>query len=159
MVAAEDLPQDLVFVDLETTGGSAAYDRITEVGLVRTRNGELVEEWSSLVNPGRPIPAYIEDFTGISNQMVAGAPRFAEIASVVQQKLRGAVFIAHNARFDYSFLRSEFLKSDMTFSAKVLCTRSSASAARSAVLSLSMIGRGVPAGASSMCQKSRSSFL
>ena len=122
MVAAEDLPQDLVFVDLETTGGSAAYDRITEVGLVRTRNGELIEEWSSLVNPGRPIPAYIEDFTGISNQMVAGAPRFAEIASVVQQKLRGAVFIAHNARFDYSFLRSEFLKSDMIFSAKVLCT-------------------------------------
>src|ERR1700730_6484545 len=122
MAAAEGLPQDLVFVDLETTGGSAAYDRITEVGLVRTRNGELVEEWSSLVNPGRPIPAYIEDFTGISNQMVAGAPRFAEIASVVQQKLRGAVFIAHNARFDYSFLRSEFLKSDMIFSAKVLCT-------------------------------------
>ena len=122
MVAAEDLPQDLVFVDLETTGGSAAYDRITEVGLIRTRNGELIEEWSSLVNPDRSIPEYIEDFTGISNEMVAGAPRFAEIASVVQQKLRGAVFIAHNARFDYSFLRSEFLKSDMNFSAKVLCT-------------------------------------
>src|SRR3977135_1041288 len=122
MVAAEDLPEDLVFVDLETTGGSAAYDRITEVGLVRTRNGELCAEWSSLVNPGRPIPAYIEDFTGISNQMVAGAPRFAEIAAVVQQKLRGAVFIAHNARFDYSFLGSEFHKSDMVFSAKVLCT-------------------------------------
>jgi DNA polymerase III subunit epsilon len=122
MVAAEDLPQDLVFVDLETTGGSAAYDRITEVGIVRVRNGELVEEWSSLVNPERPIPAYIEAFTGISNAMVAGAPRFGEIAANVREKLQGAVFVAHNARFDYSFLRSEFLKSDMHFSAKVLCT-------------------------------------
>jgi DNA polymerase-3 subunit epsilon len=122
MVAAEDLPQDLVFVDLETTGGSAAYDRITEVGIVRVRNGELVEEWSSLVNPERPIPAYIEAFTGISNAMVADAPRFGEIAASVRQKLQGAVFVAHNARFDYSFLRSEFHKSDMDFSAKVLCT-------------------------------------
>jgi DNA polymerase-3 subunit epsilon len=122
MVAAEDLPQDLVFVDLETTGGSAAYDRITEVGIVRVRNGELIEEWSSLVNPERPIPAYIESITCISDAMVAGAPRFGEIAAVVRQKLQGAVFVAHNARFDYSFLRSEFLKADMSFSAKVLCT-------------------------------------
>jgi DNA polymerase-3 subunit epsilon len=122
MVAAEDLPQDLVFVDLETTGGSAAHDRITEVGIVRVTNGALAEEWSSLVNPERPIPAYIEAFTGISDRMVADAPRFAQIAAVVREKLQGAVFVAHNARFDYSFLRSEFLKSDMGFSAKVLCT-------------------------------------
>ena len=122
MVAAENLPQDLVFVDLETTGGSAAHDRITEVGLVRFTNGELVEEWSSLVNPERPIPSYIEEFTGISNAMVAGAPRFAEIADVVRQKLRGAVFVAHNARFDYSFLRSEFLQAELDFTAQVLCT-------------------------------------
>jgi DNA polymerase III subunit epsilon len=122
MAAAEDFPQDLVFVDLETTGGSAAYDRITEVGIVRVRNGELVEEWSSLVNPECPIPSYIEAFTGITNQMVADAPRFAEIAAVVLQKLQAALFVAHNARFDYSFLRSEFLKADMSFSATVLCT-------------------------------------
>src|SRR5580704_2260462 len=122
MAAAEELPRDLVFVDLETTGGNAVYDRITEVGIVRLKDGELIEEWSSLVNPGRPIPAYIEAFTGISDKMVADAPRFAEIAAVVREKLQGAVFVAHNARFDYSFLRSEFLKADMGFSAKVLCT-------------------------------------
>jgi DNA polymerase III subunit epsilon len=122
MAAAEDLPHDLAFVDLETTGGNAAFDRITEVGIVRVTNGELAEEWSSLVNPECPIPAYIEAFTGISNQMVADAPRFAEIAAVVRQKTQGAVFVAHNARFDYSFLRSEFLRADMNFSAKVLCT-------------------------------------
>jgi DNA polymerase III subunit epsilon len=122
MVAAEDLPDDLVFVDLETTGANAARDRITEVGIVRLRNGALVEEWSSLVNPECPIPSYIEGFTGISNSMVADAPRFAEIALLLRQKLQGAVFVAHNARFDYSFLRSEFLKGGMHFSAKVLCT-------------------------------------
>jgi DNA polymerase-3 subunit epsilon len=122
MAAAEELPQDLVFVDLETTGGHAAYDRITEVGIVRISGGELIEEWSSLVNPERPIPPYIEAFTGISDAMVAGAPRFADIAAQVRRKLQGAVFVAHNARFDYSFLRNEFLKTDMSFSAKVLCT-------------------------------------
>src|SRR6185437_16555846 len=112
MAAVEELPRDLVFVDLETTGGNAAYDRITEVGVVRVTDGALVDEWSSLVNPERPIPSYIESFTGISNEMVAGAPRFAEIAGLVREKLRDAVFVAHNARFDYSFLRSEFLKAD-----------------------------------------------
>ncbi|HME41307.1 MAG TPA: exonuclease domain-containing protein [Steroidobacteraceae bacterium] len=122
--ATEDaaLPRDLVFVDLETTGGNAAHDRITEVGLVRVQDGELVEEWSSLVNPECPISPYIEAFTGISDAMVAGAPRFAEIAELVRQKLQGAMFVAHNARFDYSFLRSEFRKADMNFSATVLCT-------------------------------------
>jgi len=122
MAAAEELPHDLAFVDLETTGGNAAYDRITEIGILRLKNGELVEEWSSLVNPECLIPPYIESFTGISNQMVADAPRFADIAAVVRSKLQDAVFVAHNARFDYSFLRSEFLKTDMNFAARVLCT-------------------------------------
>jgi DNA polymerase III subunit epsilon len=122
MAAAEELPQDLVFVDLETTGGNAAYDRITEIGILRVTNGELVEEWSSLVNPECPIPQHIEAFTGINDAMVAQAPRFAELASTVREKLRDAVFVAHNARFDYSFLRSEFAKADMSFTAPVLCT-------------------------------------
>ena len=122
MGAAEALPEDLVFVDLETTGARAEIDRITEVGIVRVSAGELIEEWSSLVNPECLIPPYIEAFTGISNDMVAAAPRFAEIAATVRQKLHGALFVAHNARFDYSFLRSEFLKADIGFSARILCT-------------------------------------
>jgi DNA polymerase-3 subunit epsilon len=122
MAAAEGLPPELVFVDLETTGGNAAHDRITEVGILRLKDGELLEEWSSLVNPECPIPDYIESFTGITNEMVAGAPRFADIAATVLDKLQGAVFVAHNARFDYSFLRSEFRNADLRFSAPVLCT-------------------------------------
>jgi DNA polymerase-3 subunit epsilon len=116
------LPQDLVFVDLETTGGNAAHHRITEVGVVRVAGGQCVEEWSSLVNPECRIPSYIEAFTGITNEMVADAPRFADIAGQVQERLRGAVFVAHNARFDYSFLRNEFRRIDIRFSARVLCT-------------------------------------
>src|SRR5882757_1841283 len=116
------LPQDLVFVDLETTGGNAAYHRITEVGIVRMERGEVVEEWSSLINPECRIPPYIESFTGITNEMVAGAPRFADIAALLLEKLRGPVFVAHNARFDYSFLRTEFRRLDVHFSASVLCT-------------------------------------
>ncbi len=126
------LPQDLVFVDLETTGGNAACHRITEVGIVRVENGVAVEEWSSLVNPECRIPAYIESFTGISNEMVAAAPRFADIASLVLEKLKSPrpdgparpapVFVAHNARFDYSFLRAEFRRVDVHFNAQVLCT-------------------------------------
>ena len=109
-------------MDLETTGGNAAYHRITEVGIVRMEGGEVVEEWSSLVNPECRIPEYIESFTGITNEMVAGAPRFADVAALVLEKLRAPIFVAHNARFDYSFLRTEFRRLDVHFSARVLCT-------------------------------------
>ena len=124
---AAELPQDLVFVDLETTGGNAVYHRVTEVGIVRMAGGVVVDEWSSLVNPECPIPPYIESFTGITNDMVADAPRFADIAHVILGKLRPSgveppIFVAHNARFDYSFLRSEFRRLDMSFCARVLCT-------------------------------------
>jgi DNA polymerase-3 subunit epsilon len=122
------LPRDIVFVDLETTGANAAYHRITEVGIVRIEDGCVVDEWSSLVNPECEIPAYIQSFTGITNEMVAAAPRFADIAALVLEKLRSASFraapviAAHNARFDYAFLRAEFRRVELNFSAPVLCT-------------------------------------
>jgi len=117
-----DAAENLVFVDLETTGGNAAHHRITEIGIVRVANGAVIEEWSSLVNPGCEIPSYIVAFTGISNEMVAAAPRFATLAPSVFDKLRGAVFVAHNARFDYSFLCAEFRRVGMHFAATALCT-------------------------------------
>jgi len=120
--SADSPPRDLVFVDLETTGGNAAYHRITEVGIVRMRDGEVIEEWSSLVNPECRIPSYIEAFTGITNEMVADAPRFADVAPVVREKLESPVFVAHNARFDYAFLRAEFRRLGLHFAARVMCT-------------------------------------
>jgi DNA polymerase III subunit epsilon len=117
-----DAADTLAFVDLETTGGNPAYHRITEIGIVRVQNGELLEEWSSLVNPECPISPYIEAFTGISSEMVAAAPLFADLAATVLEKLRGTIFIAHNARFDHSFLRSEFRRVGVAYSAEALCT-------------------------------------
>jgi DNA polymerase III subunit epsilon len=123
---ARALPADLVFVDLETTGGNAAHHRIIEIGIVRLRDGVVIEEWNTLVNPECIIPSYIESFTGISNAMVGSAPRFADIGRVVLDKLKPAtaapVFVAHNARFDYGFLRAEFRRADLAFFAPVLCT-------------------------------------
>ena len=95
-------------VDLETTGGMAAHHRIIEVGIVLLDGGEVVEQWSSLVNPGMRIPSSIEDFTGISNEMVADAPPFEDLRAEVRRRLDGRLFVAHNARFDYGFVRNEF---------------------------------------------------
>ncbi len=112
----------LVFLDLETTGATATHDRITEVGIVEVENGRFVREWSSLVNPGISIPPAIQSLTGISNAMVAGAPRFEEIAREVWEAVDGRVLVAHNARFDYGFLKNEFKRLGKTFGAPVLCT-------------------------------------
>jgi DNA polymerase III subunit epsilon len=112
----------VAFVDLETTGTTATSDRVTEVAIVRVMDGELVEEWSTLVDPECSIPEEIQVLTGITNAMVRGAPTFAEIRQEVQERLEGCLFVAHNARFDYGFLKNEFARLDMPFTAEVLCT-------------------------------------
>ena len=111
----------LVLVDLETTGATPATDRITEVGLVQI-DADGVRNWSSLVNPQRAIPPFIQSLTGISNEMVAAAPSFADLAPLLLEKLQGRIFVAHNARFDYGFLKQEFKRLGLPFNARVLCT-------------------------------------
>jgi DNA polymerase-3 subunit epsilon len=110
------------FVDLETSGVSPADDRITEIGIVRVDDDRLVDEWSSLVDPGVPIPPEIQALTGISNDMVRGEPRFAELMPQVAERLAGRILVAHNARFDYGFLKAEFRRCGERFCADVLCT-------------------------------------
>ena len=112
----------IAFVDLETTGTSAGDDRVTEVAIVRVDDGAQVSEWSSLVDPERSIPAGVQALTGITNAMVAGAPTFGQIANEVAERLAGCVFVAHNARFDYGFLKQEFGRLGRAFHAKVVCT-------------------------------------
>src|SRR5438874_9348050 len=109
----------IAFVDLETTGMAASGDRITEVGIVRVDDASRVSEWSSLVNPERSIPAGVQALTGITNMMVANAPTFARIADEVAERIAGCVFVAHNARFDYGFLKHEFGRLRRQFTAKV----------------------------------------
>ena len=110
------------FLDLETTGGSAGHDRITEIGIRFWRNGAVVDEWQTLLNPRMRIPAFIERFTGITNAMVADAPEFAEVADELEDRLKDCVFVAHNARFDYGFVKAEFRRLMRPFAARVLCT-------------------------------------
>ena len=112
----------LAIVDLETTGAHPSWDRVTEIAVLEVDNGDVTSEWSTLVNPDTPIPAAIQALTGISNAMVADAPRFAELAQDLHARLDGRIFVAHNARFDYGFLRSEFERSGLQFSARTLCT-------------------------------------
>jgi DNA polymerase-3 subunit epsilon len=112
----------IAFVDLETTGTTALGDRVTEIGIVRVENGSDVSEWSTLVNPERSIPAGVQALTGITNAMVAHAPTFRAIADEVAARLAGSIMVAHNARFDYGFLKHEFARLGRAFTAKVLCT-------------------------------------
>jgi DNA polymerase-3 subunit epsilon len=109
-------------VDLETTGGHAGRDRVMEAGIVLLEDGAIVEEWSTLVNPGVRIPYAIQQFTGISEAMVADAPPFAAVVEDIAARLDGRLFVAHNARFDYGFLRSEFRRLGRRLRAPVLCT-------------------------------------
>ncbi len=109
-------------VDLETTGGNALHDRVIEAGIVLLASGRVVEEYSTLVNPGVRIPWVIQQFTGISDGMVAEAPPFAEVCDELLARLEGRLFVAHNARFDYGFLRSEFRRLNRSYRASVLCT-------------------------------------
>ncbi|HXN15121.1 MAG TPA: exonuclease domain-containing protein [Usitatibacter sp.] len=112
----------IAFVDVETTGTTPTGDRVTEIGIVRVAQGKLSEEWSTLVNPECSIPEDIQVLTGITNAMVRSAPTFAELRREIHARLEGHLFVAHNARFDYGFIKNEFRRLEMPFSADVLCT-------------------------------------
>lgn len=95
-----------VTVDLETTGGSPVSSQITEIGAVKTRGGEVIGEFQTLVNPGSPIPPMIVALTGITDAMVVAAPPIEEVLPAFLEFLGDAVVVAHNAPFDTGFLRA-----------------------------------------------------
>ncbi|GAC1367800.1 MAG: exonuclease domain-containing protein [Hymenobacter sp.] len=109
-------------IDLETTGGQPTQDRITEIAIYIHDGENIVEEYATLLNPGRAIPAFISQLTGITNDMVSDAPKFHEVARKVVELTEGCVFVAHNVRFDYSFLKKEFADLGYNYSRKTLCT-------------------------------------
>lgn len=111
-----------VLVDIETTGGKLHVDEITEIALIRVVSGEVVEQFETLLKPTRSIPPWITAFTGISNSMVADAPSFADLADALAAKFNNAIFVAHNARFDYGFIKAAFKRLGLDFKLPVLCT-------------------------------------
>lgn len=116
------LPKSLCFVDLETSGLNASFNRIIEIGILKVIDGELVKEFKSLVNPQTYIDPFIENMTGINPQALEHAPTFSEIKDEISYILEDSVFVAHNVRFDYGFLRNEFKRAGVKYSSKHFCT-------------------------------------
>lgn len=108
--------------DVETTGGTPTNSRITDISIFLSNGKEVVDEFSSLVNPGQFIPPFIAGLTGIDNDMVANAPAFDEIARQVLDITDRAVFVAHNVNFDYGMIKREFLRCQIPFEREKLCT-------------------------------------
>ena len=111
----------LAFVDIETTGSHFERDRITEVG-IKSLIHDQVETWESLINPQIFIPQNIQSLTGIRPEMVSQQPAFEGLATEIARELEGKIFVAHNARFDYGFLKASFRRVGIDFKPKVLCT-------------------------------------
>jgi DNA polymerase-3 subunit epsilon len=111
----------LAFVDIETTGSHFERDRITEIG-IKSLNYDHVDTWESLINPQTFIPQNIQSLTGIRPEMVSKQPPFEDLALEIARELEGKIFVAHNARFDYGFLKASFKRVGIDFKPKVLCT-------------------------------------
>lgn len=112
----------LVFLDIETTGGSPASSRVTEIGALRVENGRVVRSFRQLVNPETPVPYFISKLTGIHDEMLWDAPVFRSIVDELELLLDDALFIAHNVNFDYRFLQMEFHRIGYTLHMDRACT-------------------------------------
>ena len=109
-------------IDIETTGGSPKHEKITEVAIFIHDGKDIIDEYVTLINPEKNIPYHITSLTGITNEMVAEAPRFYEVAKRIVEITEECVFVAHNASFDYSFIKEEFKQLGYEYKRDTLCT-------------------------------------
>ncbi|WP_276088186.1 exonuclease domain-containing protein [Pedobacter sp. JY14-1] len=109
-------------VDIETTGGYASGNGITEIAVLVHDGISILERYETLLNPGQEIPVYIQALTGITDEMVADAPRFEDVAGRLYELLQDKVFVAHNVNFDYSFVRHQLGSCGYELQSKKLCT-------------------------------------
>jgi DNA polymerase-3 subunit epsilon len=109
-------------IDIETTGGNASRERITEIAIYIHDGIRVVNEYSTLVNPECKVPPFVARLTGISDAMLVNAPKFYEVARDIVEITEGCTFVAHNAAFDYSFVKQEFLNLGYKYKRPVLCT-------------------------------------
>ena len=109
-------------IDIETTGLDPKKDKITEIAILIHDGMSVIEHYSSLVNPQRNIPSHITRVTGITNEMVKDAPKFYQIANIINDLTRDKVFVAHNVAFDYGFVAEEFKSFGYNFKREKLCT-------------------------------------
>lgn len=116
------LPKNLTFVDLETTGTSPAFDRVIEIGIIRVENNKVVQEYNQLINPEKPVSPFILQMTGIPPDQLENAPTFYRVRKDVFELLENSIFVAHNVRFDYGFIRQEFLRFGIKLTLPHFCT-------------------------------------
>lgn len=116
------LPSKLAFVDIETTGTRSSSDRIIEIGILRVEDNKLVKAYQSLINPQSYLPKEITKLTGITFADLEHAPTFRSVKDEIMEMLEDCLFVAHNVRFDYAFLKHELMRENITYSAKHFCT-------------------------------------
>jgi DNA polymerase-3 subunit epsilon len=112
----------LVFVDVETTGGMAGSSRILEIGALRVEDGKVVDRLNQVLDPEEPVPGWITNLTGIEPHETIGQPHFSDMMPRLTELFEGAVFVAHNVSFDYSFFKEEFRRAGSSFAMDKLCT-------------------------------------
>ena len=122
MKAARLTDVPFVIIDLETTGGSALFDRVLEVAVIRVQNGLVQERFANLVEPGVPIPPMVTRITGINTALVRGQPMLDALLPRIRRILDGAVVVAHNASFDCNFLAHAFRRAELPWQGERLCT-------------------------------------
>lgn len=125
-------------VDIETTGGNAGGSRITEIAIIIHDGTSVIDRFETLVNPQKEIPLPIFALTGITNDMVSGAPIFDDIAERVAELLTDRIFVAHNVNFDYSFVRHQLEEAGIKWTARKLCTVRAARKIRPGLASYSL---------------------
>ena len=109
-------------VDIETTGGKASSNRITEIAIVKTDGKKIISSYSTLVNPEKPIDKFVVKLTGITDKMVSDAPLFSDIIDKIEALTKDTIFVAHNVSFDYTVIKREYKKSNKLFRRNNLCT-------------------------------------
>lgn len=109
-------------IDIETTGQSNKFGKITEIALFLHNGQEVTDLYTTLINPEMDIPYFITTLTGIDNNMVKDAPKFYEVAKTIVELTQGRTFVAHNVSFDYNFIKQEFNALGYNFNRKTLCT-------------------------------------
>ncbi|WP_321375908.1 3'-5' exonuclease [uncultured Draconibacterium sp.] len=109
-------------IDIETTGQSYKNGKITEIAIYQHNGQEVTDSFSTLINPEMDIPFFITELTGINNEMVRTAPKFYQVAKKIIEMTRGRTFVAHNASFDYKFIKEEYARLGYDYNRKTMCT-------------------------------------
>lgn len=109
-------------IDIETTGQSYKNGKITEIAIYQHNGQEVTDSFSTLINPEMDIPFFITELTGINNEMVRTAPKFYQVAKKIIEMTMGRTFVAHNASFDYKFIKEEYARLGYNYHRKTMCT-------------------------------------